>query len=249
MKIAVAGATGTVGRYVVDVARERGHRLVLLSRRAGHDLTSGDVSAALAGVDAIVDVLGIQTLSRRRATRFFEATSDTLHRSGARAGVPHLVALSIVGIDGVDSSYYGAKLAHERAVETGILPHTVLRAAQFHEFARQTVSRGAFGPVVIVPKARLRPVAAHEVAGELVRLAEGDPAGRATDLVGPRDEILWDMVRAVLAQDGSRRPARQIALPGRMGAAMASGRLRGTDEVRRGVVTFSEWLRSAGVPR
>lgn len=249
MRIAVAGATGTVGRHVVEVARERGHRVVLLSRRAGHDVTSGDVSAALGGVDVIVDVLGIQTLSRRRATRFFEAASETLHRSGARAGVSHLVALSIVGIDGVDSAYYGAKLAHERAVAAGALPFTLLRAAQFHEFAQQTISRGSLGPVVAVPAALVRPVAAREVADELLRRAEGAPLGRVRDLVGPRDEVLVEMVRAVLAHRGSSRASIPFALPGRMGRAMVSGQLRGTDDARRGTTTFSEWLRSADAAR
>ena len=34
MRIAVAGATGTVGRHVVAVATERGHEVVPLARAA-----------------------------------------------------------------------------------------------------------------------------------------------------------------------------------------------------------------------
>lgn len=243
MRMAIAGATGTVGRHVHRVATDRGHEVVPLSRRHGHDLTRGDVADALTGVKTIIDVTGIQTFSRRRATTFFEAASRTIQASGTAARVPHLVALSIVGIDGVDSSYYGAKLAHERAVESGDLPFTLVRAAQFHEFAAQTVARGSFGRITMTPTALLRPVAAREVAEYLVDVAESDPRGRAPDLVGPRDETLIDMVASLLDHTRSKCVAWEIPLPGAMGAAMASGRLRGTTDARRGRVTFSDWLR------
>lgn len=243
MRMAIAGATGTVGRHVHRVAADRGHEVVPLSRRYGHDLTNSNIVDALAGVKTIIDVTGIQTLSRRRATTFFEAASRTIQASGTAARVPHLVALSIVGIDGVDSSYYGSKLAHERAVESGDLPFTIARAAQFHEFAAQTVARGSVGPVTMTPTALLRPVAAREVAEYLVDLAESDPRGRAPDLVGPRDETLIGMVRSLLARTRPKGVAWEIPLPGPMGAAMASGRLQGTADARRGRVTFSDWLR------
>ena len=41
MRIAVAGGTGTVGRHVVAIARERGHHAVSLSRAEGVDLITG----------------------------------------------------------------------------------------------------------------------------------------------------------------------------------------------------------------
>lgn len=242
MRVAIAGATGTVGRHVRRVATERGHDVVPLSRATGHDLTRDDLTDALEDVDCVIDVVGIPTLSRARATAFFEATSRQLQRGGAAAGVGHLVTLSIVGIDGVHSGYYGAKLAHERAVSSGVVPFSLLRASQFHEFAEQTIARGRIGSLVLVPTAPVRPIAAEDVAERLVDLAEDAPSGRVDDLVGPRDERLIDMVRSVLAHDGRSLRTRELRLPGPMGAAMASGVLRGTDDARRGRLTFGEWL-------
>ncbi|WP_218621644.1 SDR family oxidoreductase [Microbacterium oleivorans] len=224
--------------------------MVPLSRRDGHDLERGtDLAAALDGVDTIVDVTGVQTLSRRRATTFFDAASRHLHQAGAAAGVGHIVALSIVGIDGVDAGYYGGKLAHERAVERGPLPFSLLRATQFHEFTEQTIARGSLGAVTVVPTARIRPVAAREVAERLVTLATGAPVGRARDLSGPRDHRLIDLVRAVLDARGMRRPAIEVRLPGAFGRAMASGRLRGTADADRAAITFTAWLDSADAAR
>ncbi|BAJ75240.1 predicted nucleoside-diphosphate-sugar epimerase [Microbacterium testaceum StLB037] len=243
MKLAVCGATGVVGSHVRRAAEARGHEVVPLTRSTGHDLTKGLPEDALAGVETIVDVSGIQTLSRKRATDYFLSVSRTLQAAGAAAGVSHLVALSIVGIDGVTSSYYGAKGEQERAVRSGVLPWTLLRAAQFHEFAAQTIERGSVGPLVLAPRARVRPIAAAEVAEALVDLAEAGPAGDAPDLVGPRDEILADMVRTLLARRGSRRPVVEIPLPGSMGEAMSSGRLRGSrDASRQGRQTYAEWV-------
>ena len=42
-KIAVAGATGRVGRHVVDVLEEQGHEVVAISRSAGVDVVTARV--------------------------------------------------------------------------------------------------------------------------------------------------------------------------------------------------------------
>ena len=55
-RIAVAGATGRVGRHVVDVLEAQGHEVVAMSRSTGVDLISGGgLAEALDGVEAIVD--------------------------------------------------------------------------------------------------------------------------------------------------------------------------------------------------
>lgn len=246
MRIAIAGATGTVGRYVVAAAIERGHEVVPLSRASGQDVTTGaGLAAALAGAGALIDVTSVETLSATVAIGFFERATAQLLAAEKAAGVPHHVALSIVGIDGVDESYYAGKLAQERAVSEGDVPWTVLRAAQFHEFAGQVMRRGSLGPLLAVPRALVRTVAAREVGARLVELAEGAAVGRARDLVGPEEARLVDLVRRQMRHDGVRRPALEVALPGRYWRSMASGVLRGTPDAQHGSITFDAFLRSA----
>jgi nucleoside-diphosphate-sugar epimerase len=56
MKIAVAGATGRVGRHVVDVVKARGHDVVAISRATGVDVITGNgLADALAGVETVSD--------------------------------------------------------------------------------------------------------------------------------------------------------------------------------------------------
>ena len=249
MRIAVAGGTGVVGRHAFEAARAAGHDVVVLSRSTGADVITGvGLVDALQGADAVIDVTNTTTLSAAKAISFFEAATRNLLAAEEAAGVGHHVALSIVGIDGIDSSYYAGKLAQERAVAAGPVPFTIARAAQFHEFAGQLLA-GMSGPVALMPKLLMRPVAAREVGEHLVRVASGAAAGRARDLVGPRDEVLVDLARRQLAFDGVRRRVLGVRLPGAYGKGLASGSLRGGADALQGQITFDEWLGSEDHPR
>ncbi|MGW6131186.1 SDR family oxidoreductase [Cellulomonas sp. NPDC055163] len=247
MKVAVAGGTGLLGRLVVEALTARGDAPVVLARSRGVDLTTGrGLDAALAGADAVIDVSNVTTTSRRTAERFFDAATRHLLDSAQRAGVRHLVAVSIVGVDTVDFGYYLGKRRQEQLVAAGPVPWTVLRATQFHEFAEQLVERGV-GPVVVVPRMASRPVAAREVAEHLVTLVHGEPQGLARPMAGPEDLDMVGLVRRVLAARGQRRLVVPLRLPGATGAAMAGGALVPRGDHVRGTVTFAEHL--AGTTR
>jgi len=244
MKIAIAGGTGTVGVHTVRAGQDAGHDVLVLSRSSGVDvLTGAGLEPALRGVDAVIDVTNLTSLSARKAREFFTTGTRHLLDAEHRAGVGHHVALSIVGIDAIDASYYAGKIAQERAVAEGPVPFTIARAAQFHEFAGQLLD-GTPGPFALIPKAPIRPVAAREVGAHLVRVATAEPQRRARDLVGPREEDLAELARRQLAFDGIRRRVLEVRLPGAYGGGLASGSLRGGADALNGSITFDEWLRS-----
>jgi uncharacterized protein YbjT (DUF2867 family) len=240
-RIAVAGGTGWIGRLVVQALRADGHAPVVLTRSAGVDLTTGTgLDAALAGASVVIDVSNVATVSRRRSIAFFEAATRNLLAAGKRAGVTHHIALSIVGCDRVGFGYYFGKRRQEALVLEGPVPGTVLRATQFHEFAAQMLASG--GPVVLAPKMLCQPVAAREVARELADLVRRDPVGNATEMAGPRQEDMPDMVRRLAKARGARRPVVAVKPPSAAGKAMAAGGLLPAHEAIRGSVTFAEWL-------
>ncbi|RIX28415.1 SDR family oxidoreductase [Amnibacterium setariae] len=243
MRLAVAGATGTVGRHVVAAAERAGHDVVPLSRSAGTDLLADvGVAAALAAADAVVDVTSTAALGRRRSVAFFTRVTEVLLRAERLAEVPHHLALSVVGIDRIDAGYYAGKLRQEALIAASPQPSTVLRAAQFHEFAGQVAGLARLGRWTAVPRALVRPMAAEEVGARLVELAAAPPSGRAPDLVGPRDEVLASMVRRLLDARGDRSRVVELALPGRYWRGLASGALRGDSAATRGTLTFDNWL-------
>lgn len=243
VKIAVAGGTGTVGRHVVDQARTRGHEVVVLSRAQGVDLVAGTgVVEALDGVDVVIDVAS-QTIQKSAGSRaFFGAVTRHLLEAEAKVGVPHHVALSIVGIDKAPEGYYAGKVLQEQLIRDADVPWTVLRATQFHEFASQIYGAIKVGPLVLVPKMVSEPVAAADVATRLLDLAEGPAQGRVRDLGGPRHERMVEMVRAYAKVTGRRGPVVAVPLPGALGRAMRDGSLTTGPDADHSTTTYEQWL-------
>jgi len=89
---------------------------------------------------------------------------------------------------------------------------------------------------------RTQPVAAREVAQRLVRLALGAPLGRVTDISGPKEETLADMVRDYARATHARSRVVQIRLPGRMGQAMRGGGMLPAPTAEHGSQSFAQWL-------
>lgn len=250
MRVAVVGGTGVVGRQVVSALRAAGHEPVVIARSAGIDVvTSVGLDAALAEANVIVDVGNVATASRAKSVAFFDQATSNLLAAGSRAGVEHLVTLSIVGCDRVDLGYYFGKRRQEELVLAGPLPFTILRATQFHEFPGQLLERmpnvpAALMPVITVPRMRSQPIAAREVSKALARIVGEEPVGRAPDLAGPEVHDMSDLVRLVLRSRGSKRPVVGFRVPGRMGSALAKGGLLPDEAGPRGRETFEEWLES-----
>src|SRR6266540_3417 len=207
-KIAVAGATGRVGRHVVEVLKAGGHDIVAMSRESGVDVVSGDgLAQALSGVECIIDVASGPSPDQA-ATQFFTVAARNLHKAGQRAGVRRMVVVSIIGCDRFTAGYNAAKVAHERAMLSGPLPVRILRAAQFHEFVAQLVEWGRQGDVSYVPEMRTQLVAARTVAEALADLSTspepvpGISGGPIPEIAGPREESLIDMATLLAARRG-----------------------------------------------
>jgi uncharacterized protein YbjT (DUF2867 family) len=208
MKIAVAGATGRVGRHVVGVAQGRGHEVVPMSRASGIDLVTGaGVADALVGVQAVIDVASGPSPEEKPATEFFTAATRHLQDAGRDAGVKQMIVVSIIGTDKFSGGYGAAKLAHEHAALAGPVPARILRAAQFHEFVGQLVDWGRQGDVAYVQQMRTQLVAARTVAEMLVDMATDtnpQPAAHKPipEIAGPREEFLPDVAKLLVARRG-----------------------------------------------
>jgi uncharacterized protein YbjT (DUF2867 family) len=230
MRILVTGGTGTLGRAVVPALV--GEEVLIMSRR-GHvvaDLATGEgLDAAVAGVDVIVHLATGYTRGRD------VPAACRLVAAARRAGGPHVVYVSIVGVDRVPISYYRGKLAIEELLTESGLPHTILRATQFHDLVRVYLAAAARLPVVPVPDLRVQPVDIRDVAARLAELVVGPPRGRVPDLGGPEVLAFADLARIY----GARRVVR-YRLPGRaFRAYRAGGHLA---ETPGGEITFAQYL-------
>ena len=250
MRIAVAGGSGTVGRYVVQAARQGGHDVVVMSRSAGVDVRTGEgLPAALKEVEVIVDVANGRSVRREKATAFFTQVTENLQSAGKAQGVSRLVTLSIVGLERLPGfGYYEAKLAQEEAALSGPLPVSIVRATQFHEFPIQILSQTRLGPVAAVPIMRIQPVAARSVGEILVDTAVGETLGAILEIAGPEERDLVSLARSVVHKRGTRISILPLRVPGRAGKAMRSGGQLPQEGARIVGPNFEEWLQGEDMP-
>jgi uncharacterized protein YbjT (DUF2867 family) len=230
--VLVTGGTGALGRRVARALAADGYTVRILSRTAAEppirgaevavaDLGTGSgLVQAVAGTTAIVHC----ATDPGNARAVDVAGTERLLDAARHAGRPHVVYVSIVGIDRIPWEYYRAKLAAEQVIAGSGLPWTVLRATQFHGFVADLLDRLAGLPLVPVPRGwRVQPVDVDEVARQLAEAVAAGPAGRLPDLGGPEVLSVATLVRDRLRELRRRRPVVQVPVPGAFSAALRNG--------------------------
>ncbi len=217
--ILVTGGTGNLGSKVVRRLHERGCRVRVLSRKdqpgeEGVEYMVGDLNQragldeVLAGVDVIV-----HCASASRGD--VQATRNLVDAAKALKSAPHLVYISIVGVNGVSFGYFQDKLKAEKTVVDSGLPWTLQRATQFFDY----ILAGAKGltrfPIVPVRKDfKVQAIDVREVADTLVDLALKPPAGRVPDIGGPEVSTWAEMIHQYLQATHKRRLVLPFVMPG-----------------------------------
>ena len=240
--VLVTGGTGTLGSHLVPQLRAAGHDVRVLSRHAGGGRVTGDLTTG-AGLDeaaAGADVIVHAATDPVRAKRVEVGGTQRLLAAARAAEVPHLLYVSIVGVDRHVFPYYKAKWATEQLVEAGGVPWTIFRATQFHELLDKAFS-AMRGPRLAPRGFRFQVLAASEAAARIVELVEGGPAGRVADMGGPEVRDADDLARTWLAARGKRRPVIRVPVPGRIGRAFRDGAQLAPDHAD-GTITWDQWL-------
>jgi len=250
MNVLVTGGTGTLGRDVVMLLRQSGHRARILSREPrGHvDAVQGDLKTgaglpkALAGMDAIVhaasatrEPMALRATDVRGTRRLLELARD--------ANIGHFVYISIVGIEGVAYPYYRIKIAAETLVREGMVPWSILRATQFHSSMESTLRAFARLPgMLAIPFGwQFQPVESREVARRVVDVVLDKPAGMLPDFGGPQVRDFKSIGESWLAARKERRRLMNLWLPFKASRQVAEGRLT-CPEHKDGLVTFDQYL-------
>ncbi|AXB43977.1 SDR family oxidoreductase [Amycolatopsis albispora] len=243
--IVVTGGTGSLGRRVVRTLLGAGREVVVLSRRTrpvagGSRFVPVDLRTG-AGLDAALAGVGTVVHCATTLTGGDEQSAAKLFAAAKRAGVAHLVYISIVGIDRIPLPYYKTKLAVERQLEASGLGYTTMRATQFHELIQFIFATLGRSPIVPVPSIRFQPVDTRDVADRLAELALGEPAGRVPDFGGPEIRDAKSLARAYFAATGRRRLLVPLRVPGRIMAGYRSGHNLVGDRFD-GTITFEQFL-------
>lgn len=245
-RVLVLGASGFVGRAVCARLASQGIAVRALTRGrlkarplqvlpsleivAGSPHADADLALALAGVDAVVNLVGILHQSRQEPFAKVHVELPRRLAAACRAcGVRRLVHVSALhaGRDGPSQYLRSRGLGEEAIREEGAgLAVTILRPSVI--FGRGdsflTLFAGLVKPLPVVPLAgaatRFQPVWVEDVA-RAVAVSLDDPRtiGQAYDLCGPRTYTLAGIVRYVAAVQGLRRIV--VPLPGWAATAQA----------------------------
>ncbi len=196
MKIIIFGATGTIGRHLVDLALSQGHRVTAFARKpmalnldhrdltryAGDVLDRDAVADAVEGHDAVLIALG----SGRKGTVRSVGTKHIVEAM-ARHGVRRLVCLSTLGAGDSRAllnffwkrimfglllrEAYADHEAQEALVNQSGLDWTLVRPAAFTDGPATGACRHGFPPT---EKSLKLKISRADVAGFMLRQLSGD---------------------------------------------------------------------------
>ena len=226
-KIFVTGGTGGLGSHTVPLLRAAGYDLRILSRNPREDtegieyvtgdlLTDAGLEEALAGAETVLHLAGAQ--------KGDDVATRNLAQAVARAGVRHIVYISVIGADKVPVRWLRMKATAEQAIKESGVPYTILRAAQFHDLTLKVVRGMAKLPVIPNPGGlRFQPVDVRDVASRLAELVAGPPAGLVPDIAGPDVLAMGDLVRSYVNASGKHRMLMPVRIPGKAGKAYRAG--------------------------
>jgi uncharacterized protein YbjT (DUF2867 family) len=231
LRLLVTGGTGFVGTHLVNALVRRGHEVAVLARHADRALNRynrpvescrGDVldlaslSAAIAGRDAVIHLVGI---IHEKGPQTF----DRMHREAVGnvvtamqpTDVRRLLHMSAVGAaEDSPSEYARTKAAGERAVRASGLEWTIIRPSiifgpgdGFVSLLAPIIEKNPlFIPVIGKGRTRFQPVSVYDVArvfGEALEKPEA--VGRTFELGGPDILTLNEIYREIATVLGKRR--------------------------------------------
>lgn len=219
-RVLVAGATGQLGRYVVEALKARGFAVRALARdparlrgaavdeaARGDLLDPASLRAACRGVDAVVSCAGasmaLGNFGDRRSFMTVDYAGNRNLLEAARAeGVGRFVYVSLFGGERMTDTEYAA--AHERFVEAlrgSGLSHATVRPTGFFSFLGEIARMAKRGRGVVMGsgEARTNPIHEADLAEVVADAVDGDeteiPAGGPEVLT--RKEIVEIAFRAV----------------------------------------------------
>jgi NADH dehydrogenase len=247
MRIVLVGASGFLGKHLLQALTHDGHQCVVLTRCASHrsttamipgvELVQADVFNAgvlaekFAGAGAVVSMAGVLNASGRGGQGFYRVHTELVEhiiKACQASGVIRLLHVSALNAGKGSSHYLRSKgdaelrlnAAHDLNV-TIFQPSVIFGKGD--EFFNRFAGMLAVAPVMPLacPKARLQPVYVGDVVTAMLSALE-DPLtwGKSYELAGPQDFTLKELVQWTAKAMGLHRWI--IGLPKPLSAMMAA---------------------------
>lgn len=207
MKIVVLGASGLIGAKTADILVRQGHEVARASRKTGVDSVSGDgLDDALSSADVVLDLTNSPSFEEQAVMHFFKNSTTNLLSAATKAGVKQIVALSVVGTQGLQSSpYFRAKKVQEDLIADGKVPFTIVQATQFFEFLGGIADAATVDGTAFLSTGLIQPISADDVAQIMAEIALEKPVNATIEIAGPECLPLAEMVQKYLRANHDER--------------------------------------------
>ena len=244
MKIVVIGGTGLIGSKLVNKLHDNGHEAVAAAPNTGVNTMTGEgLAEALKGASVVVDVSNAPSWQDAAVLEFFVTSTRNLLTHEAVAGIRHHVALSVVGSERLTGSgYFRAKIAQEELIKGSSIPYSIVRATQFFEFLKPIADMSTEGDTVHLPPVLIQPMAADDVASAICRIAIGSPTYGTTEVGGPEQFRLDELIRRALAAHYDPREVVTDPRARYYGVEVTERTLVPGDDARVAETRFDSWL-------
>ncbi len=236
--VTIFGGSGFVGRTLVQRLAAAGWiiRVAVRDPETAQALkTAGDVgqivpmrgditvpstvAAAVAGADAVLNLVGIlYEKGRRTFQRLHVDGAANVARAAREAGAQRLVQMSALGADVASPARYAqTKAAGEQVAQREFPGATITRPSVIFgpddNFFNQFAALARVLPVLPVFPTRFQPVYVGDVAAAIIRILDDpDTAGKVYELGGPRVYSFRQLMEIVLKETKRSRALLPVPL-------------------------------------
>ncbi|MBB4802617.1 uncharacterized protein YbjT (DUF2867 family) [Flavobacterium nitrogenifigens] len=247
MKIVIIGGTGLIGSQVTTLLKNQ-HEVIAASPSMGvNTLTGEGLDKVLENAKVVIDVSNSPSFADEDVMHFFKTSSKNLLNAAKKAGVEHLIALSVVGTSKLqESGYFRAKQIQEDLIKASDTPYTIVQATQFYEFAGGIAAMSTVDGKIHLSESYIQPIASADVASFIASRISEKPEMGILEIGGPEKWPIYEWITNYLNKKNDNTEVIKDLKATYSGAATELNTLVAENAFKLGSTYYEDWISVPG---